>query len=273
MDATQDPTKVFAQYYAFTIPLSRVRPYQILALNRGEASGALKLHLGMPDAEILAWLRQKYSPNPKSPLAEQLSLATQDVNEHLLLPAIDRDVRRMLTEEASAHAIHIFANNVRALLLQPPIRNHSVIGIDPGFRTGCKIAVVDQTGKIITTGAIYPHEPQKQWKESKAILKRLVEKTGADVFAIGNGMASRETEQLIAEVIADGTRAEYLIASEQGASVYSASSLARAEVPDLAVTLRGTVSIARRAIDPLAELVCINTISMTNSWAKHRCRC
>jgi len=269
LDAIQDPAKVFAQYYDFTIPLSRVRPYQILALNRAEASGALKLHLGMPDAEILARLKQKYSPVPKSPLAEQLTLATQDANERLLLPAIDRDVRRLLTEEASTHAVGIFADNVRALLLQPPIGNHSVIGIDPGFRTGCKIAVVDQTGKMITTGTIYPHEPQKQFKESKATLKRLVEKTGADLFAIGNGTASRETEQLVAEVIADGTRAEYLITSEQGASVYSASSLARAELPDLDVTLRGAVSIARRVIDPLAELVKIDPRSIGVGLYQH----
>ena len=269
VDAIQDPTKIFAQYYDFTIPLSRVRPYQILALNRAEASGALKLHLGMPDAEILARLKQKYSPVPKSPLAEQLTLATQDANERLLLPAIDRDVRRLLTEEASTHAVGIFADNVRALLLQPPIGNHSVIGIDPGFRTGCKIAVVDQTGKVITTGTIYPHEPQKQFKESKATLKRLVEKTGADLFAIGNGTASRETEQLVAEVIADGTRAEYLITSEQGASVYSASSLARAELPDLDVTLRGAVSIARRVIDPLAELVKIDPRSIGVGLYQH----
>jgi protein Tex len=269
LDATQDPTKVFAQYYGFTLPLSRVRPYQILALNRGEASGALKLHLGLPDAEILARLKLKYSPNPKSPLAEQLTLATQDANERLLLPAIERDVRRMLTEEASAHAVRIFAANVRALLLQPPIRGRAVIGIDPGFRTGCKIAVVDQTGKVITTGTIYPHEPQKQWKESKATLKRLVEKTGADLFAVGNGTASRETEQLVAEVIADGTRAEYLITSEQGASVYSASPLARAELPDLDVTLRGAVSIARRVIDPLAELVKIDPYSIGVGLYQH----
>jgi uncharacterized protein len=155
------------------------------------------------------------------------------------------------------------------LLLQPPIRNHAVIGIDPGFRTGCKVAVVDQTGKVLTTGTIYPHEPQKQWSESKTILKRLVEKTGADLFAIGNGTASRETEQLVAEVIADGTRAEYLITSEQGASVYSASPLARAELPELDVTLRGAVSIARRVIDPLAELVKIDPRSIGVGLYQH----
>ncbi|MBI5031899.1 MAG: RNA-binding transcriptional accessory protein [Chloroflexi bacterium] len=269
LEAAQDPTKVFAQYYEFTIPLSRVRPYQILALNRGETSGALKIELRMPEVEIFARLKQKYPLNPQSPLAKQLLLATQDANERLLLPAIERDVRRMLTEEASAHAVRIFAENVRALLLQPPIRNHSVIGIDPGFRTGCKIAVIDPTGKVMLTGTIYPHEPQKQWDESKTTLKRLVKKTNADVFAIGNGTASRETEQLVAEIIAEGTRAEYLITSEQGASVYSASPLARAELPDLDVTLRGAVSIARRVIDPLAELVKIDPRSIGVGLYQH----
>ena len=268
-NAEKDPSKVFAQYYEFTMPLSRLRSYQILALNRGEAGGALKLSLGMPDAEILGRLMQKYSTNPQSSLAEQLTLATQDANERLLRPSIERDVRRMLTDEASTHAMRVFVDNVRALLLQPPIRSHLVIGIDPGFRTGCKLAVIDQTGKVITTGTIYPHEPQKQWSESKVILKRLVEKTGADLFVIGNGTASRETEHLVAETIAEGVRAEYLITSEQGASVYSASPLARAELPDLDVTLRGAVSIARRVMDPLAELVKIDPRSIGVGLYQH----
>lgn len=268
-DAAQDATKVFAQYYEFAIALTRVRPHQILALNRGEEAGVLKVRLVTPDRDILARLTQKYAPNPKSLFAEQLTRAIQDACERLLLPAIERDIRRMLTDEASAHAIRIFADNVRALLLQPPIRQHSVIGLDPGFRTGCKIAVVDATGKVITTGTIYPHEPQKQWSESKTILRRLIEKTGADLIAIGNGTASRETEQLVAETIAEGARAEYLIVSEQGASVYSASPLARAELPDLDVTLRGAVSIARRVIDPLAELVKIDARSIGVGLYQH----
>ncbi len=212
---------------------------------------------------------KKYPPNPRSPLAGQLSLATRDGYERLLLPAIERDLRSALSDEASAHAVRVFGENVRALLLQPPIRGHAVIGIDPGFRTGCKIAAVDQTGKVLVTGAIYPHEPQKQWSESKATLRRLVETTGADLFAIGNGTASRETEQLVAEVIAEGAPAEYLMVSEAGASVYSASTLARAELPDLDVTLRGAVSIARRVIDPLAELVKIDARSIGVGLYQH----
>ena len=268
-DAAQDPRKIFAQYYEFEMPLARMRPHHILALNRGEEAGVVKMKLGMPDGEILARLRQKHRAQAQSALAEQLTLATQDACERLLLPAIERDVRRMLTEEASAHATRIFADNVRALLLQPPIRGHAIIGIDPGFRTGCKLAVVDATGKVLTTGTMYPHEPQKQWSESKAILRRLIAKTGADLIAIGNGTASRESEQLVAELIGEGAPVEYLIVSEQGASVYSASPLARAELPDLDVTLRGAVSIARRVLDPLAELVKIDARSIGVGLYQH----
>lgn len=268
-DPEKDARKVFAQYYEFTFPLARLRPHQTLALNRGEAAGVLKLQLVAPDPLILERLTQKYRPNPRSPLAEQLTLATRDAYERLLLPAIERDVRRRLTDEANAHAVQVFAANVRALLLQPPIRGHAVIGLDPGFRTGCKVAVVDQTGKVLVTTTIYPHEPQKEWKETKIVLRRLVAATGADLLAIGNGMASRETEQLAAELIAEGVRAEYLIVSEAGASVYSASPLARAEMPDLDVTLRGAVSIARRVLDPLAELVKIDPRSIGVGLYQH----
>ncbi len=269
-EADQDPRKTFEPYYAFTMPVARLRPHQVLALNRGEASGALKLQIaGGVESWILPLLANKYPPNRQSTLAEQLVLATRDAYTRLLLPAIERDVRRALTDEAQAHAIHVFAANVRALLLQPPLRGHVVVGIDPGFRTGCKIAAVDATGKVLATGTIYPHEPQKQWDESKATLRRLVEKTGATLFAIGNGTASRETERLAAEAIAGGVPAEYLIVSEAGASVYSASPLARAEMPDLDVTLRGAVSIARRVLDPLAELVKIDPQSIGVGLYQH----
>ncbi len=265
----KDPRKVFEQYYDLTIPLLKLKPHQILALERGEKLGVLKVQIEPPTDRILKLITAKYRANGRSPLAEQLNLAIQDAYSRLLQPAIERDVRRLLTEQAQKHAIRIFAQNVRALLLQPPLRAHSVIGIDPGFRTGCKIAAVDPTGKVILTGTIYPHEPQKQWEESKEALRRLAEKTGADLFAIGNGTASRETEELVAQVISDGTRAEYLIVSEAGASVYSASPLARAELPELDVTLRGAVSIARRVLDPLAELVKIDPRSIGVGLYQH----
>lgn len=274
VDAEADPRATFSQYYDFTFPIARLRPHQTLALNRGETAGVLKIQFTAPETSILARLAQKYPPNPRSPLAEQLTLATRDAYERLLLPAVERDARRLLTEEADAHAVRVFSQNVRALLLQPPIRGHAVIGIDPGFRTGCKIAVVDATNKILNTTTIYPHEPQKEWDASKTTLRQLVKQTGADVFAIGNGTASRETEKLVAEVIAEGVRskvffAEYLMVSEAGASVYSASPLARAEMPDLDVTLRGAVSIARRVLDPLAELVKVDSRSIGVGLYQH----
>lgn len=268
-DAENDERKIFAQYYDFNFPIARLRPHQILALNRGEASDVLKIQLVAPDISILALLAQKFPPDPRSPLAEQLTLATRDAYDRLLLPAIERDVRRALTDDADAHAARVFADNVRALLLQPPIRGRTVIGIDPGFRTGCKIAVVDATNKILLTTNIYPHEPQKDWDTSKMKLRQIAGKTGADLFAIGNGTASRETEQLVAEVIHEGVHAEYLIVSEAGASVYSASPLARAEMPDLDVTLRGAVSIARRVLDPLAELVKVDPRSIGVGLYQH----
>lgn len=268
-DAEQDARKVFAQYYEFTFPIARLRPHQTLALNRGEAAGVLKLQLIAPADLILTRLAQKYRPNPSSLFAGQLTQASSDAYQRLLLPAVERDVRRQLTEDANAHAVRVFAGNVRSLLLPPPIRGHSVIGIDPGFRSGCKVAVIDRTGKVLVTTTIYPHEPQKQWEESKAILRKLVEKMGADLLAIGNGTASRETEQLAADLISEGVRAEYLIVSEAGASVYSASPLARDELPDLDVTLRGAVSIARRVLDPLAELVKIDPRSIGVGLYQH----
>ncbi len=268
-DAEQDPRHVYELYYQFVEAVPRLRPHQILALNRGESEGALRLKLDPPSDTCLDRIAHKFRPNPRSPLVEQLDLATRDSWERLLAPAIERDVRRALTETAQEQAIKVFATNLKALLLQPPIRGHAVIGIDPGIRTGCKVAAVDATGKVLGTLTIYPHEPQKQWAESKRILSKIAEATSADLIAIGNGTASRETEQLVAEVIQAGVKAKYLIVSEAGASVYSASPLARAELPDLDVSLRGAVSIARRVLDPLAELVKIDPRSIGVGMYQH----
>jgi len=268
-EAEQDPRHVYELYYQFVEAVSRLRPHQILALNRGESEGALRLKLDPPSDMCLDRIARKFRPNPRSALVEQLNLATRDSWERLLAPAIERDVRRALTETAQEQAIKVFATNLKALLLQPPLRGHAVIGIDPGIRTGCKVAAVDATGKVLGTLTIYPHEPQKQWAESKRILSKIAEATGADLIAIGNGTASRETEQLVAEVIQAGVKAKYLIVSEAGASVYSASPLARAELPDLDVSLRGAVSIARRVLDPLAELVKIDPRSIGVGMYQH----
>ena len=208
--------------------------------------------------------------------------------ERLLLPAIERDVRRMLSDSGAEHAIAVFANNLRALLLQPPLAGRTMIGLDPGFRTGCKVAVVDPTGKLLETTTIYPHEPQRQREAALRTLDGLVAKHGATLITIGNGTASRETEQLVAELIKGTglreqgtarssqtpnpeprTLVQYLIVNEAGASVYSASPLARAELPELDVSLRGAVSIARRAQDPLAELVKIEPKSIGVGQYQH----
>jgi uncharacterized protein len=193
-----------------------------------------------------------------------------DAAERLLLPAIERDVRRELTEKAELHAIGVFAANLRALLGQPPLSGLTVLGIDPGFRTGCKVAVVDSTGRLLDTATIYPHEPQKDREKALKILEALVIKDRVDLVTIGNGTASRETEQLVVDLIKQSTRPlKYLIVNEAGASVYSASPLARSELPGLDVSLRGAVSIARRAQDPLAELVKIDPKSIGVGLYQH----
>ncbi|MHB0878476.1 MAG: Tex family protein [Anaerolineae bacterium] len=251
----EDPKRVYELYYQFEGRLERLRPHQVMALNRGEAEGVLRLNLVVAEHDWRDAVASEYHPDPRSPLAGQLEEAITDAAQRLLLPAIDRDVRRTLTETAETHAIGVFAANLRALLNQPPLLGHTVIGLDPGYRTGCKVAVIDPTGKVLDTGAIFPHEPQKRWRESLQELSQLVERYGVTLIVIGNGTASRETERLVAELTRGRPSVHYLIASEAGASVYSASPLARAELPDLDVTLRGAVSIARRVQDPLAELV------------------
>ncbi len=198
-----------------------------------------------------------------------MKIAITDAAERLLLPSIERDVRRLLTEEAEKHAINVFAENLRALLNQPPLVGHTVLGIDPGYRTGSKIAVINPTGKLLETTTIYPHEPQKHWQESLKILQQLLDRHKVSLIAIGNGTASRETERLAAEITRHNPGLNYLIVNEAGASVYSASPLARAELPDLDVSMRGAVSIARRAQDPLAELVKIDPRSIGVGLYQH----
>jgi uncharacterized protein len=263
-----DEKGVYEVYYDFEFRVDRIKPYQVLAINRGEAEKVLRAHIDVAERDWQDAVALVFRANPRSPLAEQLTLAVDDAAKRLLLPAIERDVRAILTEQAEAHAINVFATNLRGLLNQPPLTGHTVIGLDPGFRTGCKVAVVDATGKVLDTANIYPHEPQRQWNQALKILAALIEKYGATLIAIGNGTASRETEQLVAE-LTRSQGAHYLIVNEAGASVYSASPLARAEMPDLDVTLRGAVSIARRAQDPLAELVKIDPQSIGVGMYQH----
>ncbi len=251
----KDPKGTYQLYYSFASDLRGLRPHQVLAINRGEREGALRVLLQLPKTEALGILALRYQADAGSFLAEDLIEARIDGYNRLLFPALEREARRMLTEQAEAHAMDVFATNLRALLLQPPLRGQCVLGIDPGYRTGCKVAVVDITGKVLDTTTIYPDRKRDQAKQT---LRTLVNRHDVTVIAIGNGTASRETEMLIAEMIQEGLAVRYTLVNEAGASVYSASQLARAELPDLDVSLRGAVSIARRLQDPLAELVKID---------------
>jgi protein Tex len=268
-EKAEDQRGVYQTYYAFEGLVSRLRPYQVLAINRGEAEKVLRVQVEVKERDWQGALATAFRPDRRSPLAEQLMLAAADAAGRLLLPAIERDVRRALTEQAEEHAIQIFASNLRSLLSQPPLAGHTVLGVDPGFRTGCKVAVVDPTGKVLDTATIYPHEPQRQWDRAIQALAALIARYGVTIIAIGNGTASRETEQLAAQLIRSMRSVRYLIVNEAGASVYSASPLARAELPSLDVSLRGAVSIARRVQDPLAELVKIDPQSIGVGLYQH----
>lgn len=264
-----DEKGVYQLYYEFEYRVDRIKPYQVLAINRGEAEKVLRVSLDIAERDWRQAIETIFRTDRRSPLAEHLELAIEDAAKRLLLPAIERDVRNTLTEQAEEHAIQVFAANLRGLLNQPPLAGHTTLGIDPGYRTGCKVAVVDSTGKVLDTATIYPHEPQRQWNAALQTLAELVERYGVTLIAIGNGTASRETEQLAAELTRGSGSVHYLMVNEAGASVYSASPLARAELPDLDVTLRGAVSIARRVLDPLAELVKIDPKSIGVGLYQH----
>jgi len=269
-DETKDERGVYQMYYDYREKLSEVKPHRLLAINRGEREGILKATLDGPDEDLVKRIQARLVTNPRSVFTDHLRAAVADGYGRLLAPSIERELRGESTEISDEHAIHTFATNLRQLLLQPPVRGKTVIGIDPGFRTGCKAALVDPTGKFLGGTTIYPHEPQKKWQEAKDILIKLITQKGVDVIAIGNGTASRETEQLAAEVISNlESPISYAIVSEAGASVYSASDLARKEFPDLDVSMRGAISIARRLQDPLAELVKIEPKSIGVGLYQH----
>jgi len=268
-DASLDPQGKYQMYYEYSEPLKDIRPHRLLAVNRGEKEGVLKVKVEAPVEEIMTAVEGRYLKNERSIFAAQAREAATDGYKRLIAPSIERELRGTRTDEADEHAIKVFATNLRNLLLQPPIRGKRVMGIDPGYRTGCKVALVDETGKFLGGTTIYPHEPQKQWDEAKKVLVSLVTKGDVDVTAIGNGTASRETEALAAEVIAEAGRGAYVIVNEAGASVYSASPLAREELPEMDVSMRGAVSIARRLQDPLAELVKIEPRSVGVGLYQH----
>jgi protein Tex len=271
-----DEKRVYESYYAYEGRVDRLQPHQVLALNRAEKEGILKVHVEVEEHDWRAAIAAEFQEDILSPFSDQLSLAIQDSAERLLLPAIERDVRRELSEKADGHAINVFATNLRALLSQPPLAGQTVLGLDPGFRTGTKVAVVDPTGKLLDTGTIYPHEPRNDWTGALTTLEEMINRHHVTLITIGNGTASRETEKLVAGLIRVGATlvspvqmTKYLIVNEAGASVYSASALARQEFPDLDVSIRGAVSIARRAQDPLAELVKIDPKSIGVGMYQH----
>ncbi|MEJ2637758.1 MAG: Tex family protein [Calditrichia bacterium] len=261
-------------YYEFREPVRLIVPHRILAVNRGEREDFLKVRIDVDEEKMLAEIRKLYVKNERSVFVPQVEEALADSYKRLIAPSIEREIRNELTEKADEHAIKVFATNLKNLLLQPPVRDKIIMGIDPGFRTGCKVAVIDETGKYLEGDTIFPHPPQNKVFEAKTILRRLAETWQAEVIAIGNGTASRETETLVAELIKEikestGVELFYVIVNEAGASVYSASKVAKQEFPDLEASMRGNISIARRLLDPLAELVKIDPKSIGVGLYQH----
>lgn len=253
-----DEDSVYAQYYDFRQPAAKLPGHRILAIDRGEREEFLKVSLELDRTKGLNILLSTCVKGD-SPCAEAVRQAAEDAYDRLIFPSIEREIRNTLTEQADEAAIKVFSVNLRQLLMQPPVKGRVTMGLDPGYRTGCKVAVVDPTGRVLDTGVIYPTHSQAKVAEAKETVKRLIQKYGVEVIAIGNGTASKETEIFTADVIHElNTGISYMVVSEAGASVYSASKLAAQEFPDYDVTLRSAVSIARRLQDPLAELVKID---------------
>ena len=231
----------------------------MLAINRGEKEDFLKVKIDVPSERIIEYLKARLIKKPRSITSEYVERALVDSYDRLISPSVEREIRNILTEMAQEKAMKVFAANLKNLLLQPPVKGKTVLGLDPAYRTGCKIAVVDDTGKVLATTVIYPTPPQNKIEESKKILKHLIEKYNVDIISIGNGTASKESEIFVADLLKDIERkVYYMVVSESGASVYSASKLGAEEFPDFDVALRSAVSIARRLQDPLAELVKID---------------
>lgn len=266
----EDEKKIFEMYYSYQEPIHKVVPHRILAMNRGEKENVLKVNI-QPDSEgILHYLQRQVIKNIHSISVPLVKEAVEDSYKRLIQPSVEREIRNELTEKAEDQAIHIFSENLRKLLLQPPMKGKMVLGVDPAFRTGCKLAVIDETGKTLDINVIYPHSSQSQLSKAEGAIKAIMTKYSIEVVAIGNGTASRETEQFVVNVLKDMDQPIfYLIVNEAGASVYSASDVAREEFPDLQVEERSAVSIARRLQDPLAELVKIDPKSVGVGQYQH----
>ena len=256
--AAKEEDSVYRLYYDFTQPVSRLQSHQVLALNRGEREGWLKISVDM-DEELAVQTIRRAVVTPGTPAMAFLGAVCADSYDRLLAPSLERELRGTLTDTAAESAIHNFALNLRPLLMQPPVKGHVTMGLDPGYAHGCKVAVVDATGRVLDTAVVYPTFSERKKQEAIDTLARLIRKDGVEHIAIGNGTASRETEAMTVELIrAVGGGVSYMIVSEAGASVYSASKLAAEEFPQFDVNLRSAVSIARRLQDPLAELVKID---------------
>ncbi|MGN0499812.1 MAG: Tex family protein [Ruminococcus sp.] len=247
---------VYRQYYDYKEPVKKIADHRLLAVNRGEKEGFLKVSVEMDSEKPLNSINSVMISNPVCGCADVVKAACEDAYTRLIFPSIEREIRNELTENASENSMKVFGLNLRQLLMQPPVKGKTVLGLDPGYRTGCKVAVVDGTGKVLDTAVIYPTHSEAKVKESKQKLLQLIKKHNVDIISIGNGTASKETEMFAADAIKEADHpVYYMVVSEAGASVYSASKLAAKELPQLDLTLRSAVSIARRLQDPLAELV------------------
>lgn len=250
---------VYEMYFDYQEPVKRLPAHRILAINRGEREQSLKVHIDVPTDKLYSYIEKAWIKGDSATKSTLVDIV-DDAYKRLIAPSVEREVRNELSEKAELQAIHIFAENLRNLLLQPPVKGKVVLGVDPAFRTGCKLAVIDETGKLLEVAVTYPTPPLSKVREAKAVITKLINLHGIELIVIGNGTASRETEQFIAELIQElpEKKLQYLIISEAGASVYSASKLAKEEFPDLDVAERSAASIARRLQDPLAELVKID---------------
>ena len=266
-----DVSKTYEMYYDYSEKIKYIKPHRILAINRGEREGILTVSISIDNDLIINYLENRLVKDKESESASIVRSAIKDSYKRLIFPSIEREVRSDLKEKAETAAIEVFSNNLEKLILTPPMKDITVLGFDPAYRTGCKLAVVSSTSKVLDISVIYPHEPKNEWESSKEKLKNLFSKYDVDVVAIGNGTASRESEKLVAEAINEytGKNIKYIIVSEAGASVYSASPLAIKEFPDLTVEKRSAISIARRLQDPLSELVKIDSKSIGVGQYQH----
>ena len=263
-----DTNKTYEMYYDFTEPVKHIKPHRVLAINRGENEKILSVNIEVNNEEVLSYLESKIIKKD-SPVKPYVIDAIKDSYKRLIFPSMEREIRSELTSQSEDASIEVFKGNLENLLLIAPMKNKRVLGFDPAFRTGCKLAVVDETSKVLNISVIYPHEPHNKWNEAKETIKDLINKYKIDIIAIGNGTASRESEKLVSETLKEINNCKYAIVSEAGASVYSASKLAIDEFPDLTVEKRSAVSIARRLQDPLNELVKINPKSIGVGQYQH----